>query len=95
MVCFLQPYWGVGRGCVPAGVCCYMEAGSSRSVLLCEVVPWRGAVCLLCDLWNVPPCPSLSLVWLRQDHQIAQHNLTGKGISGDLRRGRAIEKALL
>lgn len=44
--------------------CCCMEAGSSRSVLLFGMVTWRGAVCLLCDLWNVLPCPSLSLVWL-------------------------------
>lgn len=59
VVCFLQSYWGEERGCVPAGVCCCMEAGSSRSVLLFGVVTWRGAVCLLCDLWNVPPCLSL------------------------------------
>ena len=64
MVCVLQPDEGEGKGCVPAGVCCCVEAGSSRGVLLFAVVMWRGAVCLLCDSWNVPPCLSLSLVWL-------------------------------
>lgn len=69
--------------------------GSSRSVLLSGTVMWRGAVHLLCDLWNVPPCPPLSPVCLWQDHQRAQHNCTDDGTSVNTGRGGTIEEALI